>query len=95
MIIERHDDNLLRDAPKPERAQMVKIARAVQHKWCELPLNLPVKVFHHSCRRREAQTRPPFPGVKRCKGNRFRGPGIVQVEVNSAIGRGLMHLKKF
>ena len=91
MIIERDYDNLLREAPKPERAQMVKIARAVQNKWRELRFHLPIKLLHHPRRRREAQKGSPFSGVNRFKGNRLRGPGIVQVEVKSAIG--VMHGK--
>jgi hypothetical protein len=72
---------------------MVKIARAVQDEWRQLSFHLAVELFYCKRRRRETQKWTPSSDIDRFKGNYFRGPGIIQVEVRSAFGGSVMHWK--
>jgi hypothetical protein len=45
MIIERNDDDGLRDSPNPKRAQIMKIARAIKDKRRKARFKLAVKLI--------------------------------------------------
>ena len=45
MIIKRNENNRLRDSTKPKRAQIMKIARAIEDERRELRIELAVKFF--------------------------------------------------
>ena len=60
VIIERDKDEWLIDLAKPNRGQIMKIARAVENEWREAPRKFMSKRFDDSGRRAETQARPPF-----------------------------------
>src|ERR1700744_4345433 len=50
MIIERNQENPLRDSTNPKRAQVMKIARAIEQKRRDAPGKFPVELFDQSRR---------------------------------------------
>src|SRR4051794_9697726 len=60
VIVEGDEHKGLRYSPQPERAQVMKIARAIEDKARELSRESLHEVFDHPRRRGEPQPRTPF-----------------------------------
>ena len=74
--------------PQPQRAQVVKIARAVDEEpgRAQPVGNAGVERFHLGVRRAKAQARPPFAAGER-RQTRQRGgvPGTVEIDVQTEV----------
>ena len=90
MIIERNDDERLRDAANPERAQMVKVARAVKQKWREPRFEFAIELVDQARRRGEAKLRPLLARIEAREMQRFTAPGAVKIDMQTAAQRKLV-----
>ena len=84
MIVERNNNERLRDAADPERAQVVKVTGAVKQKRRETRLKFAVELVDQARRRREAKLRPPLTRFNNRQAKRFVPPRVIQVEMQSA-----------
>jgi len=84
MIVERNNNERLRDTADPERAQMVKVARAVKQKGREPRLKFAVELVDQARRRGEAKLRPPLARINNGQAKRLIPPRVIQIEMQSA-----------
>src|SRR5437879_948412 len=67
----------------------MKVARPVENKRGALGREFAVEVFGHSRRRRETQSRPPFPCIERRQFEWLIPPRAVEIKMQSAIQKKL------
>lgn len=84
MIVERNNDERLPDTPDPERAQMVKIARAIKQKWREPRFKFAIELVDQPRRHGEAKLRPPLARINNGQAKRLIPPCVIQIEMQSA-----------
>ena len=85
MIIERNQDEWLRDSAKPERAQVMEVARAIQEEWRDALRKLLVKLFDQPRRRGKAQARTPLARINYRQVERLISPRVVEIQMKCAI----------
>src|SRR5262245_55289111 len=85
MIIKRNEDELLHDSTKPERAQVMKVARAIKKKWRDAFRKFSIKSFDDPRRRTKPQTRTPFAGIEQRQIQRLISPRVVEIEMKCAV----------
>lgn len=82
MIIERNQNKRLGDPAKPERGQIMKIARAVKIEWRNALGKFAIKTFNQARWGAKPQTRAP---LARINGRETKGPispSVVEVQMN-------------
>src|SRR5580700_10958378 len=85
MIVERNQGEWLRDSAKPERAQVMEVARAIQEEWRDALRELLVKLFDQPRRRGKPQARTPLARIKYRQVERLISPGVVEIQMKCAI----------
>lgn len=83
MIIERDQNKRLGDAAKPERGQIVKIARAIEIEWRDPLGKFTIETFNQARWSAKTQTGAPLTRIDGRETERPISPSIVEVEMNS------------
>jgi len=84
MIVERNNNERLRDTADPKRAQMMKVTRAVKQKWRELRCKFAIELVDQVRRAGEAKLRPPLARINNGQVKRLIPPRVIQIEMQSA-----------
>lgn len=85
MIIERNKDPRFGPASEPKRAQIMKIARAVENKRREPRFDIAIKLFDDSRGRAETQFGSPLARIQHGQLKRRIPPRVIEVNLKRAV----------
>jgi hypothetical protein len=84
MVVERNENEWIGEPPRPERAQVMKIAGAVKDERRDPRFVFAIELFDQTRRRGETEARPRFARIEDGNIARQVVPGIIQIEVQSS-----------
>jgi hypothetical protein len=84
MIVERDDDERLRDPPKPKRSQMMKIAGAVKQKWRKLGFMFAIKLLDQTNGSGKTKAPSPFSRIQGRELERRVPPRAIKIDMQTA-----------